>query len=27
VASLRGGKITTRYETYGFHSIDVREKF
>lgn len=25
--SLRGGKISTRYETYGFHSVDVRENF
>jgi Icc protein len=22
VVSLRGGKLTTRYETYGFHSVD-----
>ena len=21
VVSLRGGKLTTRYETYGFHSV------
>lgn len=27
VVSLREGKISTRYETYGFHSIDPREKF
>jgi 3',5'-cyclic-AMP phosphodiesterase len=27
VVSLREGKISTRYETYGFHSIDIREKF
>lgn len=27
VVSLREGKISTRYETYGFHSVDVREKF
>jgi Icc protein len=27
VVSLRDGKITTRYETYGFHSVDPREKF
>jgi len=26
VVSLREGKIATRYETYGFHSIDPREK-
>jgi 3',5'-cyclic-AMP phosphodiesterase len=25
--SLRNGKITTRYETYGFNSVDPREKF
>jgi 3',5'-cyclic-AMP phosphodiesterase len=27
VVSLRGGKIATRYETYGFQSVDPREKF
>lgn len=27
VVSLRDGKISTRYETYGFKSIDPREKF
>jgi len=27
VVSLREGKISTRYETYGFRSIDPREKF
>jgi 3',5'-cyclic-AMP phosphodiesterase len=27
VVSLRQGKFSTRYETYGFHSVDVREKF
>lgn len=27
VVSLREGKVSTRYETYGFHSIDIREKF
>ena len=27
VVSLRQGKISTRYETYGFHSVDPREKF
>ena len=27
VVSLREGKISTRYETYGFHSVDVRQKF
>jgi|WetSurMetagenome_2_1015567.scaffolds.fasta_scaffold230872_1 3',5'-cyclic-AMP phosphodiesterase len=27
VVSLRGGKISTRYETYGFKSLDPREKF
>ena len=27
VVSLRDGKISTRYETYGFHSVDPREKF
>jgi len=27
VVSLREGKISTRYETYGFHSVDIREKF
>jgi 3',5'-cyclic-AMP phosphodiesterase len=27
VVSLRGGKISTRYETYGFKSVDPREKF
>ena len=27
VVSLRGGKISTRYETYGFQSVDPREKF
>jgi Icc protein len=27
VVSLREGKFSTRYETYGFHSVDVREKF
>jgi 3',5'-cyclic-AMP phosphodiesterase len=27
VVSLREGKITTRYETYGFHSVDIRDKF
>ena len=26
VVSLSEGKITTRYETYGFHSVDPREK-
>lgn len=27
VVSLREGKISTRYETYGFKSVDPREKF
>lgn len=27
VVSLREGGISTRYETYGFHSVDPREKF
>jgi Icc protein len=27
VVSLREGKINTRYETYGFHSVDPREIF
>ena len=27
VVSLREGKISTRYETYGFHSVDPRERF
>lgn len=27
VVSLRKGKMTTRYETYGFQSVDPREKF
>jgi 3',5'-cyclic-AMP phosphodiesterase len=27
VVSLRDGGITTRYETYGFRSVDPREKF
>jgi 3',5'-cyclic-AMP phosphodiesterase len=27
VVSLRTGKISTRYETYGFKSVDPREKF
>jgi len=27
VVSLRNGTLTTRYETYGFHSVDPREKF
>jgi 3',5'-cyclic AMP phosphodiesterase CpdA len=27
VVSLREGTIHTRYETYGFHSVDPREKF
>lgn len=27
IVSLREGKINTRYETYGFHSVDPREKF
>jgi 3',5'-cyclic-AMP phosphodiesterase len=27
VVSLREGKISSRYETYGFHSVDIREKF
>jgi Icc protein len=27
VVSLREGKIITRYETYGFHSVDVRAKY
>lgn len=27
VVSLRDGKISTRYETYGFKSVDPREKF
>ena len=27
VVSLREGKISTRYETYGFRSVDLREKF
>lgn len=27
VVSLREGKLTTRYETYGFQSVDPREKF
>jgi len=26
VVSLREGKISTRYETYGFHSVDPRER-
>jgi 3',5'-cyclic AMP phosphodiesterase CpdA len=25
--SLRAGRLTTTYETYGFHSVDPREKF
>ena len=27
VISLRAGKISSRYETYGFHSVDIRAKF
>jgi len=27
VISLRQGKISTQYETYGFHSVDPRERF
>lgn len=27
VVSLRAGKISTQYETYGFQSVDPREKF
>jgi len=27
VVSLRNGMLSTRYETYGFHSVDVRERF
>jgi 3',5'-cyclic-AMP phosphodiesterase len=27
VVSLREGRISTRYETYGFHSVDIRDKF
>jgi len=27
VVSLHDGKITTRYESFGFQSVDVREKF
>jgi Icc protein len=27
MVSLREGKVQTRYETYGFHSVDPREKF
>jgi Icc protein len=27
VVSVRAGKISTRYETYGFKSVDPREKF
>jgi 3',5'-cyclic-AMP phosphodiesterase len=27
VVSVRDGKISTRYETYGFKSVDPREKF
>ena len=27
VVSLRAGKISWRYETYGFKSVDPREKF
>jgi 3',5'-cyclic-AMP phosphodiesterase len=27
VVSVREGKINTRYETYGFKSVDPREKF
>ncbi len=27
IVSLREGKISTLYETYGFHSVDPREKF
>jgi 3',5'-cyclic AMP phosphodiesterase CpdA len=27
VVSLRDGALSTRYETYGFHSVDPREKF
>ncbi len=27
VVSLRNGKLSTRYETYGFHSVDIRERF
>jgi len=27
VVSLRAGEISTRYVTYGFHSVDVRETF
>jgi len=27
VVSLRAGEISTRYETYGFRSVDVRERF
>jgi 3',5'-cyclic-AMP phosphodiesterase len=27
VVSLHGGKLSTRYESSGFHSVDIREKF
>jgi 3',5'-cyclic AMP phosphodiesterase CpdA len=27
VVSLRDGALTTRYETYGFHSVDIRERY
>jgi 3',5'-cyclic-AMP phosphodiesterase len=27
VVSLRNSALTTRYETYGFHSVDIRERF
>jgi hypothetical protein len=27
VVSVRDGKVSTRYETYGFQSVDPREKF
>jgi 3',5'-cyclic-AMP phosphodiesterase len=27
IVSLREGKVSTRYETYGFHSVDIREHF
>jgi 3',5'-cyclic-AMP phosphodiesterase len=27
VISLQEGKIATRYETYGFHSVDARDRF
>jgi Icc protein len=27
VVSLRNGVLTTHYETYGFHSVDIRDRF